>query len=119
MVALHNQYAGSGFDIYAFPSADFGGQEFGTDAEIKKFVSKYDPHFPLFSKVNVKGAKADPIFKFLKKSSGDSEPSWNFGKYLVDSEGHVYKYYSPQTSVRSIAGDVEKLLAQAGKETDL
>ena len=64
--ALYEKYRDRGFTVLGFPSNDFGGQEPGTNAEIKKFCElRYKTTFPLFSKIPVKGAEADPLYKYL------------------------------------------------------
>lgn len=90
--ALYQKYKAKGFEVLAFPSNDFGGQEPGTEAEIKKFCElKYKTTFPLFSKAKVK-ENPDPIFALLQKEAGE-KVAWNFGKFLVNKEGKVVKYY--------------------------
>ena len=71
-----------------FPSNNFGGQEPGSNKEIKAFCEKnYKVNFPLFSKVDVKGSNADPLFKFLTKKAGGSI-MWNFEKFIIGKDGH-------------------------------
>lgn len=91
---MYTQYKSKGFVILAFPANEFGGQEPGTNKEIKLFCkSKYNVTFPVFSKVVVKGEKQAPLYKFLTdkmtdpKFGGDIE--WNFAKFLVDREGNL------------------------------
>jgi glutathione peroxidase len=88
---LYEAYRAKGFEVLAFPSNDFGGQEPGSNAEVKKFCTlKYKTTFPLFAKVAVKGDGADPLYKFLQglpKNGGDVK--WNFNKFLVDAKGDV------------------------------
>ena len=84
---LYEKYKGKGFTILAFPSNDFGGQEPGADAEIKKFCSlKYSVTFPMFAKVKTKGEGVSPVYKVLDEKG---EPQWNFHKYLVGKDGTV------------------------------
>ncbi len=89
--ALYQRYQARGFTVLAFPSNDFGGQEPGTNAEVKKFCElKYKTTFPLFAKVKVKGPDAHPLFAYLQglpKHGG--EVKWNFNKFLVDPLGNV------------------------------
>lgn len=93
--ALQTNYADQGFSVLGFPSGDFGGQEFETAAEIRKFCdSEFSVSFPLFAKTRVKeGDEQAPIYDFLGKASG-SLPGWNFGKYLIDREGRVLAFYA-------------------------
>jgi glutathione peroxidase len=90
--ALYQAYKAKGFEILAFPSNDFGGQEPGTNAEVKAFCElKYKTTFPLFAKVGVRAGEAQaPLYKYLtglKENGGDV--AWNFGKFLVNPEGKV------------------------------
>ena len=99
---LYETYKDSGFVIISFPSASFG-QEFKTDKKIKKFCDKkYGITFPMMSKTSVTGGEIHPIYKFLTDSTqGVSESDgvdWNFQKYLIDVNGHMYKKISPETS---------------------
>ena len=91
---LWKEYRARGLVILGFPSNDFDHQEPGSDAEIKTFCNlKYHVTFPMFAKIDVRGAKASPIYKFL--SAKDGEPEWNFHKYLVDKDGHVIRAFRP------------------------
>jgi glutathione peroxidase len=114
MQALQDKFADRGFTVLAFPCNQFGGQEPGTDEEISKFVcTKFKGTFPIFSKVDVNGDKAAPLFKYLKASKGGwfgDGIKWNFTKFLVDREGKVIERYAPTTSPESIEKDIEKLL---------
>lgn len=88
---LYQAYKAKGLEVLAFPSNDFGGQEPGSAADIKKFCSlKYKTTFPLFDKVVVKGDGAHPLYKYLqglKENGGNVK--WNFNKFLVDPNGAV------------------------------
>jgi glutathione peroxidase len=88
---LYQAYRAKGFEVLAFPSNDFGAQEPGTDAEIKKFCElRYRTTFPLFAKIAVKGAKADPLYRYLTALPEHGGPvTWNFNKFLVDPAGTV------------------------------
>jgi glutathione peroxidase len=89
--ALYQQYKDKGFTILAFPSNDFGGQEPGSNEEIKKFCElRFKTSFPLFAKIAVKGDAADPLYKYLTglKDNG-GEVKWNFNKFLVSTDGAV------------------------------
>ena len=84
--------------IIGFPSNDFGGQEPGTNEEIKSFcTSRYQVSFPIAAKVKIRGAEAHPVYQWLtqKEQNGvmDSEVKWNFNKYLLDEDGHLIQYY--------------------------
>jgi glutathione peroxidase len=105
---LYQQYKGQGLEILAFPSNDFGGQEPGSDAEIKKFCElKYKTTFPLFAKIPVKGDAAHPLYKYLTglKDNG-GEVKWNFNKFLVNPDGTVVAHLSSGADPTS--ADVKK-----------
>ena len=91
---LYATYKDKGLRILAFPANNFGGQEPGTNTEIKEFCSvNYKTTFDLFSKISVKGEDQHPLYKFLTgketnpRYAGDIE--WNFAKFLVDRSGQV------------------------------
>ncbi|CAH8865401.1 unnamed protein product [Trichobilharzia szidati] len=111
---MHTQLVGKGLRILAFPCNQFGSQEPWPEAEIKKFVTeKYGVEFDMFSKINVNGPNAHPLFKFLKsrlEGTLTSSIKWNFSKFLVDREGQPVKRYSPTTAPIDIEGDILELL---------
>nr|XP_045584830.1 phospholipid hydroperoxide glutathione peroxidase-like [Procambarus clarkii] len=90
-----------GLCILAFPCNQFGGQEPGTEEEIKKFAQGYGVKFDMFSKVKVNGNDAHPLWNFLKSKQGGTLGNfikWNFTKFLIDKEGNPVSRYSPQTN---------------------
>ncbi|MDO9377856.1 MAG: glutathione peroxidase [Nocardioidaceae bacterium] len=111
---LYRAYAGRGFAVLGFPSDQFGNQEPGDEEEIKTFCSTtYDVTFPMFSKVDVNGDDAHPLFAWLRgEKSGllGGKIKWNFTKFLVDPEGNVVKRYGSTTKPEKIASDIEALL---------
>lgn len=111
---LYDKYAGQGFEVLDFPCNQFGNQAPGSDLEIHQFCSlNYGTTFPRFSKVDVNGDKADPLFTFLKKEKGGflgSKVKWNFTKFLVDRGGHVVKRYGPTETPENLEKDIEELL---------
>lgn len=89
---LYREYKGRGFAVLGFPSNDFGGQEPGTEAEIKSFCSRtYDVTFPLFQKVKTTGAEQSAVYAFL--TAKEPPPKWNFHKYLVGKDGQVIRSF--------------------------
>ncbi|MDR6786739.1 glutathione peroxidase [Sphingomonas sp. BE138] len=113
--ALHRRYAGRGFAVLGFPCNQFGAQEPGDAAEIANFCSlTYDVTFPVFAKIDVNGATADPLFERLKHEApgvlGTKAVKWNFTKFLVDREGRVVRRYAPTTKPEELAADIEALL---------
>lgn len=95
---LYKKYEKDGLVILGFPANNFGGQEPGTDEEIKTFcTTKYDVSFPMFSKVSVKGDDITPLYKWLLEKSGDTKDiEWNFGKFLVSRSGSTVQRFSPR-----------------------
>jgi glutathione peroxidase len=95
--ALYKKYQDK-LVIVGFPANNFGGQEPGTNADIKEFCKKnYGVTFPMAAKVSVKGDDKAPIFKWLtsKAENGvlDAEIGWNFGKFLLDENGNLITYF--------------------------
>jgi glutathione peroxidase len=113
--ALHEKFGARGFAVLGFPCNQFGAQEPGDEAEIAAFCERnFGVTFPLFSKIDVNGPQADPLFAYLKKEKpgllGSEAIKWNFTKFLVDKEGNVVERYAPNTEPKDIAGAIEKLL---------
>ncbi len=99
---LYSEYKEKGLVVLGFPCNQFGGQEPGTETEIKEFcTSKFNVTFPMFSKLEVNGEKASPLYKFLTsqdvKPVGKGDISWNFEKFLVGRDGKVVGRFSPRT----------------------
>jgi glutathione peroxidase len=99
---LYKKYGEKGFVVLGFPCNQFGTQEPGTEAEIKKFCStRYNVSFPMFSKIEVNGDDATPLYKYLtskdSKPAGKGNISWNFEKFLVDRDGNLINRFSPRT----------------------
>lgn len=96
---LYEKYKDKGLRILAFPANNFGGQEPGTDQEIRSFCDVYDVTFDLFSKVSVKGDDICPLYAYLtshpdKEIGG--EVAWNFQKYLISRDGKVLAKFHPK-----------------------
>ncbi len=112
--ALYEKYQEKGFEILDFPCNQFGGQAPGSDKEIHDFcVSRFALTFPQFSKVNVNGDKASPLYQYLKKEQPGllgGAIKWNFTKFLVDREGAVVKRFAPKDKPEDIEEAIEKLL---------
>jgi len=103
------------FTVLAFPCNQFGGQEPGSEAEILEFaISRYQVNFPLFAKVEVNGAGACDLYKWLKQErpddTGKQDIPWNFTKFLVDGEGVVTARYAPTTTPETITQDLSAKL---------
>ena len=112
---LYDQYSEAGLEILAFPCNQFGAQEKGDEADIKEFCSvNYSVTFPIFSKVNVNGPDAEPLFVFLKERlkgfMGTDSIKWNFSKFLLGRDGTVEKRYGSLDSPEAIEADIKRLL---------
>ncbi|KAL5104651.1 Glutathione peroxidase [Taenia crassiceps] len=114
---LYTQYSSQGLRILAFPCNQFRNQEPGTNAEIKEAArNKYGLTFDFFSKVDVNGSDALPLFNYLKstlKGTITNSIKWNFTKFLIDRDGVPYKRYSPTTDPKDMTKDIEGLLAKS------
>ncbi|KAI3691783.1 hypothetical protein L6452_31585 [Arctium lappa] len=117
LTTLYQKYKDQGFEILAFPSNQFNGQEPGSNEEIQEFVcTRFKAEYPVFGKVDVNGKTAEPLYDFLKSSKGGllgDSIKWNFTKFLVDREGKVVDRYAPTTTPLSIEKDIKKLLGVA------
>ena len=111
---LYDKYRDRGLEILDFPCNQFGHQAPGTEEEIQEFCTlKYKTTFPLFSKIDVNGKNAAPLFTFLKNQKGGflgDDIKWNFTKFLVSRDGTVVKRYAPMTTPDKIEKDILKLL---------
>ncbi|VDD84246.1 unnamed protein product [Mesocestoides corti] len=114
---LYTNYSSQGLCVLAFPCNQFGGQEPGTNAEIKENArSKFELTFDFFSKCDVNGSDAIPLFTYLQntlKGTLSNKIKWNFTKFLIDRNGVPFKRYSPTTDPKDMEGDIKKLLSQA------
>jgi glutathione peroxidase len=114
---IYEKYKDRGFVILGFPANNFGGQEPGTNEEIKTFCSsKYSVKFPMYAKISVKGDDIHPLYKFLTDkqtnpaSGGDIK--WNFTKFLVGKDGKVIARFESAVTPESpeVTGAIEKAL---------
>ena len=116
---LYEQYKDKGFVIIGVPANNFGGQEPGTNEEIKTFCSRtYNVSFPMMSKVSVKGEDKTPLYQYLTDASANAqtggEIKWNFTKFLVDKNGKVIARFESKVTPSSpeLVSAVEKALAK-------
>jgi glutathione peroxidase len=112
---LWRDYRDRGLVVLGFPCDQFGHQEPGDAAEIRNFCSlTYDVDFPMFAKVEVNGAGAHPLWKWLKQEKGGllgiGAIKWNFTKFLVGRDGRVLSRHAPTDTPESLAGDIEAAL---------
>lgn len=115
---LYSENKDKGLVVLGFPANNFGGQEPGTEEEIKTFcTTNYNVTFPMFSKVSVKGNDTHPLFKWLIASSDrpTEEIEWNFAKFLVGRDGKLVKRFSPRETPDSetVKTAVNKALASS------
>ena len=115
---LQNLYEANkvqGLEILGFPCNQFAGQEPGNSADIQSFCSlNFGVTFPLFSKIDVNGKNADPLYVFLKDQARGvlftKAIKWNFTKFLVDRNGRVQRRFSTQTKPAALVTTIEDLL---------
>ena len=113
---LHKRYADRGLVVLGFPCNQFGAQDPGSNEEIGAFCQKnYGVSFPMMAKIDVNGANAHPLYRWLTQEKpgllGSKAIQWNFTKFLVARDGTVLKRYAPQEAPESLAQDVEAALA--------
>ena len=134
--ALYQKYKDQGFVIVGFPCDQFAGQEPGSNEQIEEFCRlNHGVTFPLMAKTDVNGAKAEPVFEYLKSQAPteeykglkakatrtmlkgisksvekDSDILWNFTKFLVNRDGTVIKRYAPVTTPEDIEKDIKEML---------
>ena len=113
---LWQTYRDRGLVIVGFPSNEFGGQDPGSNEEIASFCEvNYGVSFPMMSKVEVNGASAHPLWKWLTKEApgllGSEAVKWNFTKFLVGRDGKVIKRYAPKDPPEAMKADIEAALA--------
>lgn len=112
---LYEDLSARGLVVLGFPCNQFGKQEPGDATQIGSFCEQnYGVTFPMFEKIDVNGADAHPLYRWLTEEApgllGLEAIKWNFTKFLVDREGNVVKRYAPVTKPEAIAADIEKLL---------
>lgn len=135
---LYEKYNGEGLVILDFPCNQFGNQAPGSDEEIYSFCdANYGVTFPIFSKIEVNGENAHPLYQYLVSQKGfagfdeshpiaprlipklleldpdyASKPSikWNFTKFLIDRRGNVVERFEPTEDMFIVAGKIKELL---------
>ena len=111
---MYEEYKDKNFLVIAVPSNQFGGQEPGSNEEIKDFCeTNFNITFPIMNKYDVKGDNAHPIYLWAKENFGKSAvPKWNFHKILINREGKIHNTYGSFVSPDSkkIIKDLEQIL---------
>ena len=110
-----SSYAEKGLRILAFPCNQFGGQEPCPDEKIKQFAQARGAEYDLFSKIDVNGSGAHPLYKYMKSQCSGTLGSaikWNFSKFLCNKSGVPVKRYGPYTDPLSCTKDIEAELAK-------
>ncbi|WP_459501082.1 glutathione peroxidase [Bacillus sp. C1] len=113
--AIYEKYKEYGFEVLGFPCNQFGGQEPGVEEEIKSFCElNYGISFPMFTKVDVKGDSAHPLYTYMTEQApgilGMKAVKWNFTKFLVGRDGNVINRFAPQTKPEELEKEIEKVL---------
>ena len=112
---LHKEYADRGLVVLGFPCNQFGAQDPGSNDEIASFCQlNYGVSFPMMAKIDVNGADASPLYKWLTAEApgllGSKAIKWNFTKFLVGKDGQVIRRYAPQDAPKKLAADIEAAL---------
>lgn len=111
---IYQKYKDKGFEVLAFPCNDFGGQEPGTNDEIRTFCeSKYNVTFALFDKLKVLGEDKSPLYSRLTENSDPSgDIEWNFEKFIIDKSGNIVSRFRSRTKPESeeVTKAIETLL---------
>jgi glutathione peroxidase len=113
---LWRDYRERGLVVVGYPSNEFGQQEPGSDEEIAGFCQRhYGLSFPMMAKVQVNGAAAEPLWRWLEAEApgvlGSEAVKWNFTKFLVGRDGRVIRRYAPTETPESLRRDIEAALA--------
>ncbi|XP_022645689.1 glutathione peroxidase-like isoform X2 [Varroa jacobsoni] len=119
LTILQKELGFRGFRVLGFPSDQFAGQELETNEQIKTFAREtYSVNFDMFAKINVNGANAEPLWRFLKERQGGliyDGIKWNFTKFIVDRNGIPVERYSPTSSPLSMKDSILKYLSRTTK----
>ena len=114
--AIYKKYNGQGFEILAFPCNDFGGQEPGSNEEIRTFCeTKFNVTFPLFDKVQVLGDDKSPLYeRLINNSEPEGDIDWNFEKFVISKDGDITARFKSKVKPESdeITGMIETELSK-------
>ena len=110
---LYHDYKDRGLVVLGLPCNQFGAQEPGSEAEIKRFCEvNYGVDFPLSAKLEVNGPGADPLYRWLRGETGGADIQWNFEKFLIGKDGKVIRRYPPKTAPEDaeLKADIQRAL---------
>ncbi|CAK7216249.1 Glutathione peroxidase 2 [Sporothrix curviconia] len=112
---------GEEFEILGFPCNQFGAQEPGSNDDIQSFcLVNYGVSFPIFSKIDVNGDSAAPLYTWLKEQKsgllGLKRIKWNFEKFLIGRDGHVVERWASTTKPESLEKPILEALAKKAPE---
>jgi len=111
---LYGEFSDQGLVVLGFPCDQFANQEFDDDAETAEFCKlNYGVSFPMFSRVDVNGPTAHPLFSWLRTEKGGvlgDAIKWNFTKFLLNRQGQVVARYAPTVPPEAIEADIRALL---------
>lgn len=115
---LWQDYRDRGLVVVGFPSNEFGGQDPGSNEEIGAFCTRnYGVSFPMMAKVEVNGADAHPLWRWLKAAApgvlGSEAVKWNFTKFLVGRDGRAIRRFGSNESPESLRAEIEKALGES------
>lgn len=111
---LYKKYKDQGLEILGFPSNQFMNQEPGNNKDISHFCKlNYGVSFQMFSKIDVNGSNAHPLYKFLTSQAPGflfDAIKWNFTKFIIKKDGTIYNRYAPNVEPKELENDIKKLL---------
>lgn len=112
--ALYKKYAPQGFVVLGFPCNQFGKQEPGGAEDISRICHiNYGVSFPIFEKIEVNGAAAHPLFRYLKEELPGvlgGRIKWNFTKFLIGRNGKPLKRFAPMTTPEKMESAIRAAL---------
>jgi glutathione peroxidase len=112
---MYDKYEASGLVVLGFPCAQFRNQEFADNADIAQACEmNYGVRFPMFSRIDVNGPAAHPLFDYLKREApgvlGSQSIKWNFTKFLIGRDGKVRKRFAPYVKPEKLEAEIVSLL---------